>query len=130
MKDEKDKNTKDFFPDTEAGEKEKIKLLKGKNKPFQRLHIEKRIKGGTKKTTISIETLSYEFLALKLGETPHTREANQVIKDWLNDQMKIGEQAGTYDPEATYNFSAWLKKAILWEIVDQKTARKWWDSLE
>lgn len=73
MKDEKDKNTKDFFPDTEEGEKEKIKLLKGKNKPFQRLHIEKRIKGGTKKTTISIETLSYEFLALKLGETPHQR---------------------------------------------------------
>jgi hypothetical protein len=67
MKAEIDKNTQDFFPDTEAGKKAKIKYLKGKNKPFQRLHIEKLIKGGTAKTTVSIETLSYEFLSFKLG---------------------------------------------------------------
>ncbi len=69
MKDEHDIKTPEIFP-------EKKKLLKGKNKAFQRLHIDKIIKGGTKKTTISIETLSYEFLALKLGTEPHTREAN------------------------------------------------------
>ncbi len=63
MKDENDTKTPEIFP-------EKKKLLKGKNKAFQRLHIEKIIKGGTKETTISIETLSYEFLALKLGAEP------------------------------------------------------------
>ena len=123
VKDEHDTQTTEIFP-------EKKKSLKGKNKAFQRLHIEKIIKGGKKETTISIETLSYEFLALKLGEEPHTRKANKIIKDWLYEQMRIGEQVGTYDPEAPYNFSAWLKKAILWEIVDQETADKWWDNLE
>ena len=123
MKDEHDTQTPEIFP-------EKKKLLKGKNKPFQRLHIEKIIKGGIVKTTVSIETLSYEFLALKLGATPHTKEANEIIKKWLIEKMEIGEQAGTYDPEASYNFSLWLKKAIMWELVDQTTARKWWDNLE
>ena len=124
MKDETDTKTRDFL-ENEAGEKAKIKYLKGKNKPFQRLHIEKLIKGGTAKTTVSIETLSYEFLAFKLGAIPHTREANETIKNWLIEKMKAGEKAGTYDPEASYNFSVWLKKIILWELVDKKTAKKW-----
>ena len=123
MKDENDTQTAEIFP-------EKKKLLKGKNKPFQRLHIEKKTTGGTKETTVSIETLSYEFLALKLGTEPHTREANHTIKDWLKKKMEAGKKSGTYDPEAPYNFSAWLKKSILWEIVDRKTARQWRDNLE
>ena len=121
MKDKHDTQTPEIFP-------EKKKLLKGKNKAFQRLHIDKIIKGGTKETTISIETLSYEFLAHKLGEIPHTREANDTIKNWLSRKMKAGKKDGTYDPEAPYNFSVWLKKVILWEIVDKRTAKKWWDN--
>ena len=123
MKDQYDGKTTEIFP-------EKKGFLKGKNKDFQKLHIDKIVKGGTKKTTISIETLSYQFLAIKLGTTPHTREANRVIKDWLDEQMKEGVASGLYDPEAPYNFSAWLKKVILWEIVDPKTARKWWEDIE
>ena len=123
MKDEHDQKTGDIF-------KEKQKLLKGKNKDFQRLHIEKVVKGGKKKTTVSIETLSYEFLALKLGGTPHTREANEKIKEWLTGKMEAGEKDGTYDPEASYSFSRWLKQVILWEIVSEKVARKWWGNLE
>ena len=121
MKDEHDKKTGEIFP-------KKQKLLKNRNEPFQKLHIDKLIKGGTKKTTVSIETLSYEFLALKLGAIPHTREANETIKKWLTKKMEIGARAGTYDPEAPYNFSPWLKQVILWEIVGQKVARKWWDN--
>jgi len=123
MKDEHDKKTGELFA-------EKQKLLKGKNKDFQRLHIEKIVKGGKKKTTVSIETLSYEFLALKLGAIPHTREANEIIKKWLIEKMEVGIQAGTYDIDAPYSFSRWLKQIILWEIVEQKIARKWWDNIE
>jgi hypothetical protein len=123
MKDEHDTLTPELFP-------EKKPLLKGEHKDFQRLHIEKRVKGGTKATTVSIETLSYEFLALTLGERPHTRKANQAIKDWLQQKMTAGLEDGSYDLDAPYHFSAWLKKAILWEIVDKKTAKKWWGNLE
>ena len=122
MKDENNTKTPENFP-------EKNKLLKGKNKLFQRLHIDKIVKGGTKKTTISLETLSYEFLSLKLGAVPHTKKANQVIKIWLIEEMKQGLQAGTYDPQAPYYFSIWLKQVILWELVDQKIASKWLDNL-
>jgi hypothetical protein len=123
MKDEHDQKTGEIF-------KKKQKLLRGKNKDFQRLHIEKIVKGGKKKTTVSIETLSYEFLALKLGATPHTREANEIIKKWLYEKMEIGIQAGTYDPEAPYSFSRWLKQIILWEIVGEGVSRKWWGNIE
>jgi len=123
MKDEYDIKTGELFA-------EKQTLLKGKNKDFQRLHIEKIVKGGKKKTTVSIETLSYEFLALKLGTMPHTREANEKIKEWLTEKMEAGEKEGTYDPEAQYNFSCWLKQVILWEIVSDKVARRWWDNIE
>ena len=123
MKDEHDLKTRELFT-------EKQKLLKGKNKDFQRLHIEKLVKGGKKKTTVSIETLSYEFLALKLGATPHTREANEIIKKWLYGKMEIGIKAGTYDLDASYSFSRWLKQVILWEIVEQQVARKWWNNLD
>ena len=124
MKDDHDKKTGDIFP------KGKQALLKNRNEPFQKLHIEKLIKGGTKKTTVSIETLSYEFLALKLGATPHTRNANEIIKNWLTEKMKTGVRAGTYDPEAPYSFSPWLKQIILWEIVGQEIARQWWDNFD
>ena len=123
MKDEHDKKTGEIF-------KKKQKLLKGKNKDFQRLHIEKIVKGGKKKTTVSIETLSYEFLALKLGTKPHTREANEKIKEWLTEKMEAGEKAGTYDTEAPYSFSRWLKQVILWEIVGEGIAKKWWGNVE
>ena len=123
MKDKHDKKTGEIF-------KEKQKLLKGKNKDFQRLHIEKLVKEGKKKTTVSIETLSYEFLALKLGAVPHTREANEIIKKWLYEKMEIGIKAGTYDLDALYSFSRWLKQIILWEIVGEGIARKWWDNVE
>jgi len=123
MKDEHDTETAEIFP---GGKK----LLKGKNKDFQRLHIDKIIKGGTKKTTVSIETLSYEFLAIKLGETPHTREANKIIKEWLLDKMEVGEKEGTYDTQAPYSFSAWLKKTILWEIADKKITQEYWNKWE
>lgn len=123
MKDEHDIQTPELFP-------EKKKLLKGKNKAFQRLHIKKRVKSGTKETTVSIETLSYEFLSLKLGAVPHTREANECIKNWLNTKMETEEKTGTYDPEATYGFSAWLKKTILWELVSEKIAHQWMDNID
>ena len=121
MKDKNDTGTAEIFP------KKTQRLLKSRNNPFQKLHIDKLIKGGTKKTTVSIETLSYEFLAIKLDTIPHTREANEMIKNWLIEKMKIGEKQGTYDPEASYAFSPWLKKIILWEIVGQKIAREWWE---
>ncbi|HHH14156.1 MAG TPA: hypothetical protein ENJ78_00425 [candidate division WWE3 bacterium] len=88
------------------------------------------MKEGKKKTTVSIETLSYEFLALKLGAVPHTREANEIIKKWIYGKMEIGIKAGTYDLDASYSFSRWLKQIILWEIVGEGIARKWWDNVE
>ena len=118
MKDEHDKKTVEIFTESK-------KLLKGKNKDFQRLHIEKIVKGGKKDTTVSMETLSYEFLALKLGAIPHTREANEKIKSWLVEKMEAGEKTGTYDPEASYSFSRWLKQAILREIVSSKITKQW-----
>jgi len=121
MKDEHDTKTSDIFP-----AKKQLK----KPHDFVRLHIEKPTKQGSKKSTISIEVLSYEFLSLKLGEEPYTREANQEIKTWLAGKMEeeIGE--GTLDLDAPYSFSTWLKKAILWELVSEDISKKWWNNVD
>jgi hypothetical protein len=66
------------------------------------------------------------FYPLNWGAIPHTREANEIIKKWITEKMRVGEIAGIYDPEAPYSFSIWLKKTILWELIDQKTKTKWW----
>ena len=108
MKDELDTQTPDIFPT-----KKRLK----KPHDFVRLHIEKPTKQGSKKSTVSIEVLSYEFLSLKLGQEPYTREANQEIKAWLAAKIEEGVGQGTLDLEAPYSFSTWLKKAILWELV-------------
>ena len=97
------------------------------NTHYQRIHIEKIIKGGTKKTTISIETLTYEFLCIKLEVEPHTRESHKKIREWATNKM---ETDPVYDAEAPYLFSSWLKKIILWEIVSDDIAEEWKCKLE
>ena len=121
MKDEHDTKTSDIFP-----AKKQLK----KPHDFVRLHIEKPTKQGNKKSTISIEVLSYELLSLKLGENPYTREANQKIKIWLAGRIEEGIEKGTLDLDAPYSFSAWLKRAILWELVNNDIAKKWWNNID
>jgi len=125
MKDINDKKTKDFLSD-------KPTLLKSKDSDFQRLHIEKLVRGGKKKTTISIETLSYELLSLKFGLMPHTREANEYIKSWILEKMEQGMSGkyGDYDIDAPYYFSKWLKKTILRELISEELSEKWLDFMD
>ena len=89
---------------------------------YQRIHIDKPVKEGTKKTTISIETLTYEFLCIKLQVEPHSKESHKIIRDWVKEKI---ETDFSYDAEAPYLFSAWLKKIILWEIVSDEIGEAW-----
>lgn len=94
---------------------------------FQRIHIEKIVKGETKKTTVSIENLTYEFLCIKLEVEPHTRESHKKIRDWVTEKMRTDF---SYDYEAPYLFSAWLKKIISWEITSREIKEKWKERIE
>lgn len=94
---------------------------------YQRIHIDKPVKEGTKKTTISIETLAYEFLCIKLQVEPHSKASHKVIREWVREKI---ETDYSYDPEAPYLFSTWLKKIILWEIVSDEVAEEWKNRLE
>ena len=89
---------------------------KNRNSDFQRLHITKE----GKKTTISIDTFSYELLSIRLETIPHTKEARKKIIEWIYNKIKT---SATYDKDAPYAFSQWLKKEILEEICDKNLSK-------
>jgi len=89
---------------------------------FRRIHIEKNTKSGVKNTTISIETLSYELLCLKLNTEPYSKESNMKIRKWVTEKI---ESDPSYDPDAPYAFSHWLKRIILLEIASSSLLKRW-----
>jgi len=114
MKDQNDRKTSEIFP-------KKTQLLKGVYAPFQRLHIE--LDG--KKTTTSIDTILYDFLSVKLGVIPHTREANKAIKNWIYESIKQAKWSRGEAVFKSLNFNRWLKEQLILEIADEKLKQQY-----
>lgn len=92
---------------------------------YQRIHIDKVLPSGLKQTTVSIESLSYEFLCLKMDVEPYSRESHRKIREWITEKMKTDP---VYDPDG-HMFSNWLKRTIIFEIADSNIVEKWYDQI-
>lgn len=86
----------------------------------KRIHLF-RDKRHTKRTTISVEEYLYEALALHLGCAPDDEKARKVVTEWL--QTKLFED---YDKDRE-RVSQFLKQRIIFEIMDKKLSKKYWD---
>ena len=43
---------------------------------------------GNKRTTITVDTILSQMMAIKLGETPDTLEAHGAVREWLQEMLE------------------------------------------
>lgn len=71
---------------------------------------------------MSIESLTYEFLCLKMRVEPYSKESHKAIREWITEKM---QNDPVYDPDADCFFSSWAKKQIILAIADREIVEKW-----
>ena len=84
-------------------------------KPTQRFHVTRP--GG--RTTISLDSLLVELLAIRLDATPYTQIAHGTVQRWLQEQV---------DAENDLNrahFSQWLAGQALLFVADPALVDQW-----
>lgn len=81
---------------------------------------------GDKRTTVSLDEVLTELLALKLGHTPNTPEAHSGIRQWLQDRLEDNNDPGRI------LVSQWLRREALLLVADKKLSKAYgdWVSLE
>ncbi len=76
---------------------------------------------GKKRTTITVDTILSEMLAIKLHQTPGTKDAHQAVRLWLQDTLvsRLGDYGGRNDA------SQWTRRCLIEAIADTKVSKKW-----
>jgi hypothetical protein len=82
-----------------------------------RYHILK----GEKRTTITVDTIISNLMALKLGYTPETTKAYSAVQKWI--QKKFDEYN---DPKRIF-VSQWIREKAIFELLDTKISNRYWD---
>ena len=75
------------------------------------------------RTTISVDRLLFELMALRLKVTPEDEYAHSTVKKWLQDTMisKLGNQPGRK------NASQWARRYLIEAIADKRLHSRWED---
>ena len=75
------------------------------------------------RTTISVDRLLFELMALRLKVTPDDEYAHSTVKEWLQDTMisKLGDQPGRK------NASQWARRYLIEAIADKRLHSRWED---
>ena len=76
---------------------------------------------GNKRTTIKLDSLLADFLAIKLGYQPDDTQAHRAVRTWL--QEKLVAELG--DNPIRKNASQWARRFVVREIVDRDLSRQW-----
>ncbi len=78
---------------------------------------------GKKRTTITVDTILSEMMAIKLGGLPGTKEAHRAVRLWLQDTLvsTLGNYEGRNDA------SQWARQYLIRAISDSKISKKWED---
>ena len=75
------------------------------------------------RTTISVDRLLFELMALRLKVPPDDEYAHSTVKEWLQDTMisKLGDQPGRK------NASQWARRYLIEAIADKRLYNRWED---
>ncbi len=72
------------------------------------------LRHGTRRTTVSLDTMVSNYLALSLGVAPETAKAHQAVRRWL--QQRLDE----HNDPGRVAVSQWLQREVIETIVDKK----------
>ena len=75
------------------------------------------------RTTISVDMMLFEMMAIRLEAQPDSPEAHGVVKEWLQAMLiaNLGSQSGRKSA------SQFARRYMIEEIADQRLHRKWQD---
>jgi hypothetical protein len=76
------------------------------------------LRRGGQETTVSIDSILAELLALKLGRQPDDEDAHQAVRLWLQDRLDK-----SIDPDRIH-LSQWLQARIVEEIASWELREK------
>ncbi len=78
---------------------------------------------GKKRTTISVDSILFELLAIKLKYRPDDEYAHSAVREWLQDTVtsNLGDQPGRK------NATQWTRRYLIEAIADKQLGRKWND---
>lgn len=76
---------------------------------------------GKKRTTITVDSILSEMMAIKLNQTPDTEDAYRAVRLWLQDTLvsKLGDYEGRNDA------SQYARKYLIEAIADRKISKEW-----
>ncbi len=75
---------------------------------------------GKKRTTITVDIILSNLMAVKLGLSPESSEAKLMVKEWL--QATLTDKLGT--DASRKNASQWARKYLIEEVADKKLIAK------
>ena len=84
---------------------------------LQRFHIT----FGEKRTTITVDTILSEMMAIHLRQKPGTEEAHRAVRLWLQDTLV--SNLGSY--EGRNNASQYARRYLIEAIADNEISKKW-----
>ena len=75
---------------------------------------------GDSGTTITVDTVLFELMAIKLKHQPDDENAHYVVREWLQDTIisNLGEQPGRK------NATQWTRRYLIEAIADKRLASK------
>ena len=71
---------------------------------------------GKKRTTITVDIILSNLMAIKLGLPPASDDAKLMVKEWL--QATLTDKLGT--DASRKNASQWARKYLIEEVSDKK----------
>lgn len=80
---------------------------------------------GDSRTTITVDEILFELMAVKLKYAPDDESAHSAVREWLQDKIisSLGEQPGNL------GVSQYARRYLIDEIADKRLSNKRWEWL-
>ena len=77
----------------------------------------------TQRTTITVDSLLFEMMAIRLKVLPDNEQAHGTVQSWLQDILvsKLGDLSGRK------NASQWARRYLIEAIADKRLHTRWED---
>lgn len=76
---------------------------------------------GESRTTITVDSILFELMSIKLQHQPDDDYAHSAVREWLQDTIvaNLGEQPGRK------NATQWARRYLIEAIADKRLSGKW-----
>ena len=77
----------------------------------------------TQRTTITVDSLLFEMMAIRLKVSPDDEQAHSTVQEWLEDTLvsRLGDLSGRK------NASQWARRYLIEAIADKRLYTRWED---